>query len=74
MYVADTGNHRVRRVARDGTIGTVAGTGSAGEEGDGGEAAKAQLRGPRSVAVDAAGNLLIADSDNNRIRMVGAPR
>jgi uncharacterized protein (TIGR03437 family) len=48
----------------------VAGNGSSGYSGDGGPAAKAQLNGPQGVAVDAAGNLYIADTENNRIRKV----
>ncbi|MDQ3701547.1 MAG: SMP-30/gluconolactonase/LRE family protein, partial [Chloroflexota bacterium] len=72
MYIADTQNNRVRRVAPNGTISTVAGAGGAGEAGDGGTAVTALLRGPRSVSVDAGGNLYIADTENNRIRAVGA--
>ena len=53
-----------------GTITTVAGTGTAGFSGDGGPATSAELNDPRGVAVDGAGNLYIADSDNNRIRKV----
>jgi sugar lactone lactonase YvrE len=74
LYVADTNNHRIRRVAPDGTITTVVGTGTAGEDGDGGQAAEAELRSPRGVAVDGDGNLVIADTDNNRVRLVGASR
>jgi hypothetical protein len=53
-----------------GDIYTVAGDGTAGFSGDGGPATSAELSGPYEVAADAAGNLLIADSGNNRIRMV----
>jgi streptogramin lyase len=74
LYIADTGNNRIRKVAPDGTITTVVGTGTAGEAGDGGPADRAQLRAPRSVSIDGAGNLYIADTDNNRVRMVGAAR
>ena len=70
LYVADALNHRIRRVGTDGTITTVAGNGSQGFSGDGGPAAGAQLDTPRGVAVDAAGDLYIADSGNNRIREV----
>jgi uncharacterized protein (TIGR03437 family) len=71
LYIADFGNSRVREVsATSGAIGTVAGNGSAGYSGDGGAAAKAQLNGPQGVAVDAAGDLYIADTENNRIREV----
>jgi uncharacterized protein (TIGR03437 family) len=71
VYIADFGNSRVRKVSASGaTIGTVAGNGSTGYSGDGGPAAKAQLNGPQGVAVDAAGNLYIADTENNAIREV----
>ncbi|MFH1570409.1 MAG: choice-of-anchor D domain-containing protein, partial [Gemmatimonadota bacterium] len=72
VYVADENNHRVRRIAGDGTITTVAGTGHAGFAGDGGPAVAAQLAHPGAVALDEAGRLLIADSGNGRIRRVGA--
>ena len=73
LYIADFGNSRVRKVAASGgAISTVAGNGSAGYSGDGGPAAKAQLNGPQGVAVDAAGNLYIADTGNNLIREVTA--
>jgi sugar lactone lactonase YvrE len=72
VYIADTANQRVRKVATDGTITTVAGSGDVGEGGDGGPATKATFRAPRSVAVSADGKTLyIADSDNGRIRAVG---
>lgn len=60
LYIADTGNNRVRHLAADGTIHTVAGTDTAGGGGDGGPALSAQLDAPVGVAVDAAGNLYIA--------------
>ncbi len=71
-YVADTINNRVRKVALDGSIATVAGTGAGGFSGDGGPAASAQLNSPRGLALDASGNLYIADSSNLRIRKVDA--
>ena len=67
-YVADTGNHRIRKIAVSGSITTVAGTGEPGSNGDGGPALLAQLNSPRGLAFDAARNLLIADSANGRIR------
>src|SRR5262249_15186085 len=72
LYIADTGNHRIRKVTPDGVIKTVVGRGSfePGFSGDGGAATSASLRGPASVAVDAAGDLYIADRGNNRIRKV----
>jgi len=70
LYVTDTWNNRIRKVTPSGTISTVAGNGTEGYGGDGGPATSAQLSGPRGVAVDAGGNLYIADTDNNRIRKV----
>jgi sugar lactone lactonase YvrE len=73
LYIADTGNQRIRRVtASTGLITTVAGTGQAGFSGDGGPAAAATLQSPKGVAVDARGNLFIADTLNARIRMIAA--
>jgi uncharacterized repeat protein (TIGR01451 family) len=69
-YVADTNNARVRKVAANGTIGTVVGTGAAGFAGDGGAAASAQLNAPQGLALDASGNLYIADTNNYRVRQV----
>ena len=70
VYIGDSLNNRVRRVNPDGVISTVAGTGAAGYSGDGGQATDASLNAPQGVAVDAADNLLIADSDNARVRKV----
>ena len=64
----------VVRVGTDGLVRTVAGTGQAGLSGDGGPATAAQLNIPTALAVDADGNLYIADGDNGRVRMVGAER
>ncbi len=72
IYVADTGNHRVRRIAPDGVVFTVAGTGVAGPAGDGGPALSAQLSSPQGLSIDPAGNLWIADTGNHRIRRVDA--
>jgi len=69
LYIADTENQRIRKVS-NGVITTVAGDGTAGYGGDNGPATAAQLRYPTGVAVDSAGNLYIADSNNNRIRKV----
>jgi len=71
IFIADTRNHRVRRIDSDGNVTTVAGTGSAGNAGDGGQATDAQLDTPKAVAVDTAGNLYIADTNNYRVRRVG---
>ena len=70
VYVADSWNHRVRRIDRGGTITTLAGTGRWGYGGDGGPAARARLAYPASVAVDAAGNVYVADSWNHRVRRI----
>jgi uncharacterized protein (TIGR03437 family) len=72
LYLADTANYRVRKVSIGGVIATVAGTGSAGYSGDGGLATSAQLRGPTGIAIDAGGNLYIADQPNNVIRQISA--
>ncbi len=70
LFIADTQNNRIRMVAADGTITTVAGNGTGGFSGDNGPAASAQLYLPNAVAVDASGNLFIADELNDRIRKV----
>jgi len=70
LYVADEFNNRIRKITRAGIISTVAGTGTAGYSGDGGAATSAKINMPWGVAVDAAGNLYIADTSNARIRMV----
>jgi trimeric autotransporter adhesin len=73
LFIADYGNHRVRKVAPDGIITTVAGTGTAGFSGDGGKATDARLSGPVELAVDSAGNLFVAEfSGNHRVRKVDA--
>lgn len=73
IFIADLGNQRIRRVSADtGKITTVAGTGQEGFSGDGGPAKRARLANPSGVALDNAGNLYIADRDNNRIRRVDA--
>ena len=71
LYIADEENHRIRKVTTSGIITTIAGTGQKGFSGDGGLATSAQLEQPAGVAVDAAGNIYIADTVNQRIRMVG---
>jgi trimeric autotransporter adhesin len=73
LYIADTYNHRIRKVsAATGKISTVAGTGVSGYSGDQGPATAAQLFRPLGVAVDAAGNLYIADTLNMVVRKVDA--
>lgn len=73
FLIADTLNARVRLVAATGTITTLAGNGVKAFGGDGGPAAAASLNAPKAVAISAAGNVLIADESNNRIRFVGTP-
>jgi uncharacterized protein (TIGR03437 family) len=70
LYIADTGNNRIRKVTPNGAITTFAGLGPAGFSGDNGPANKAQLFRPYAMVVDGAGNVIIADSWNNRIRKV----
>lgn len=70
LYIADSYNSRIRKVASDGTITTVAGDGTTALSGDGGAATQAKLYRPSGVAIDANGNILIADTQNNRIRSV----
>ncbi|HYM06062.1 MAG TPA: hypothetical protein VEU11_05835 [Terriglobales bacterium] len=73
LYIADSGNNRIRRVdAATGIITTVAGTGQGGFSGDGGPASEAQLSNPRGLAFDRAGNLYVADAFNYRIRKIAA--
>lgn len=70
LVFADSNNHAIRSISPQGIITTIAGTGTAGYNGDGISATKAQLNIPTDVAFDAAGNLFIADSANNRVRRV----
>ena len=72
VYLADTGNNRIRKVTPAGVISTLAGSDAAGFAGDGGPAASAQLSYPSGLAVDTAGNLYVADSWNYRIRKISA--
>ncbi len=70
VYVADTGNHRIRMI-RDGAITTIAGSGVKGYLGDGGPATQARLDQPYAVAVGIDGSVFIADTYNHCIRQVG---
>ncbi len=70
LYVADLGNHRVRRIAPDGVISTIVGNGECGAAGDGGPAADALLCGPRNVVLDRAGDLYISEFQGQRIRKI----
>ena len=70
LYIADTWNNVIRKVAANGTITTIGGNHTAGYSGDGGPATGAQLNSPQGVAVDAAGRVYIADTNNNAIRLL----
>jgi sugar lactone lactonase YvrE len=70
LYIADTGDNRVLKVDGGGTVTIFAGTGIPGFSGDGGPATAAMLDGPRGLAIDAAGDVYISDSSNNRVRRV----
>ena len=75
LFFADMDNNRIRTISPDGTISTVVGSGPVFPDpgsfaGDGGPATAARLNGPWGVAIDAAGNLLLADNGNRRIRNV----
>jgi trimeric autotransporter adhesin len=73
LYIADVGNQRIRIVSiGTGAITTIAGNGTSGFSGDNGAATSAELNNPDGVTVDSAGNLYIADSANNVIRLVSA--
>jgi YD repeat-containing protein len=70
VYIADSFNHRVRRIGPDGVIHTIVGNGSTGSTGDGGPATAAELNAPADVAIGPDGSLYITDFDGSRIRRV----
>ncbi len=73
LYLADTGNHRIRRIsATTGIITTFAGTGTQGFSGDAGPATSASIDSPTGLALDSANNLYLADTHNHRIRRIDA--
>jgi uncharacterized protein (TIGR03437 family) len=72
LFVADSGNHRIRRISATSIVSTYAGTGTAGFAFDGSAAVFSHLSDPRGLAIDSAGNLFIADTGNNRVRRVDA--
>ncbi len=72
LYIADSGNHRIRRIAPDGIITTVTGRSGGGDLGDGGPADQARLWSPNGIALDSDGGLYIADSQNHRIRHIAS--
>jgi len=71
LFVSDTYNHRIRKISPTGVVTTYAGTGIAGYSGDGGQARNAMLSFPNGIVFDTAGNMLVADEGNNRIRQIG---
>ena len=79
LYVADSGNHRIRRVDPDGVIKTIAGSGPTGAgngrfEGDGAIATLARLNSPSSVHIDSLGNIFFSDTGNGRLRRLAPLR
>jgi DNA-binding CsgD family transcriptional regulator/sugar lactone lactonase YvrE len=68
LFISDTGNNRVRQVTPSGQIQALAGTGQGGFSGDGGAAGSAELSAPEGIALDAAGDLFVADTINQRVR------
>lgn len=70
IFIADYGNHRIRKINTTGIISTVAGTGELGYSGDGGPATDAKLNNPRDVCTDADGNVYIGDLGNHRVRKI----
>lgn len=79
IFLADTANHRIRRIDTNGIMTTVAGTGDSDYTGDGTAATTASLNRPKGVAIDSSGNLYVAGGFNNAIRIVkgmgsGGPR
>ncbi len=72
LYFCDTDNHRIRKIAPDGTISTVAGTGEKGYSGDGGPATAAKLNEPYEVRFDAAGNLYWCERASHTVRKLDA--
>jgi uncharacterized protein (TIGR03437 family) len=70
MYIADSGNNRIRAITPDGNIHTIAGSGLPGFTGDGSTADFASFMNPLGITVDASGNVYVADTGNNRVRIL----
>jgi sugar lactone lactonase YvrE len=70
LYITDMDNNRIRIVNTSGIISTIAGNGTAGYSGDGGQATAAEINSPGNVAIDASGNIYIADFGNNTVRKI----
>ncbi|MDQ6676270.1 MAG: SMP-30/gluconolactonase/LRE family protein [Acidobacteriota bacterium] len=73
LWIADTGNHRIQLMAPDGAVTIAAGTGAPGFSGDGADARSGQFQSPAGLAADSLGNIYVADTGNNRIRILIAP-
>ncbi len=74
LFIADTLNNVIRKVSKQGSISTLAGTGTAGYSNDGGDPTSAMLNQPKGLSVDSStGNVYIADTSNNRVRLVTQP-
>ena len=69
VYVADTSNHKIRKITPAGVVSTLAGTGVAGSSNDG-TGNVATFSFPRGVALDSAGNVYVADEGNHSIRKI----
>src|SRR6202020_2952506 len=70
LLIADTGNNEIRKVSPQGIITKVAGTGNAACDGDNGTVATAAFSGPSGIAVDHLGNIYVADSGNQCVRLL----
>jgi uncharacterized protein (TIGR03437 family) len=70
IFIADGGNNRIRVITPDGNIATIAGTGVASYNGDSGPALQVALNDPCGLAFNDAGDLLVADTGNNRVRLL----
>jgi sugar lactone lactonase YvrE len=70
LYISDISNQRIRKITPNGIISTFAGNGTAGFSGDGGQATAAKINDPLGIVLDAAGNLYIADQQNQRVRKI----
>jgi hypothetical protein len=70
LYVTDSGNNRVRKIDRSGVISTIAGTGARGSSGDSGPGTAAKLAEPTGIALDALNDIFIADTGNNKVRVI----
>ena len=70
LYLADARNNRIRKISPNGSVATIAGNGIGAYSGDGGPATSASLAYPTAVAVDAAGRVYVADTNNSVIRVL----